>query len=103
MIDHLTFLIYVIFFTISLLGHGFLFQKIVTKDTTLYNFGYLGLIGFFFVTSISILTSFILKHDFLHNSILHFIGLLSFVFFIRKYKDFYISHLKILFQLPQIY
>ncbi len=96
MIDHLTFLIYIIFFTISLLGHGFLFLKIVTKDTTLYNFGYLGLIGFFSVTSISILTSFILKHDFLHNSILHLVGLLSFVFFIRKYKDFYIRHLKTL-------
>ena len=70
--------------TFSILGYGFLFSRIVNKELLSYNLGYQGLLGICFLTIISYTTIFFVKHDYIHNLILHFIGLVSFCFFLIK-------------------
>jgi hypothetical protein len=65
-----------------------MFSRIVDKGLIKYNFGFQGIFGFFFLTIISIFTSFFLSHDFVHNIGLHLIGILSFMYFIEKKKKF---------------
>ena len=68
----------------SILGYGFLLSRIINKDLLNYNIGYQGLLGILFLTSISYLTIFFTKHGYLHNIIIHSIGLLSFIYFLKK-------------------
>ena len=87
MIEHIIFLFYLIFFLFSNIGYGYLFSRIFYKDFISLNLGYLGLIGFFFLSIISIATSFFLAHNFYFNSIIHIIGFFSFVYFIKSVSE----------------
>tara|TARA_B100000029_G_scaffold32588_1_gene31104 strand:- start:2403 stop:4001 length:1599 start_codon:yes stop_codon:yes gene_type:complete len=52
------------------------------------NFGYQGIIGFFTICLISIVTSFFFPHNFFHNALLHLIGLSIFFWnFFKNKKD----------------
>ena len=75
---HLTLLFYILLFIQSILGYGIIFSKIVNKELLQLNIGYIGIIGFFFISLISIFSSFFFAHDYLHNLILHGIGILFF-------------------------
>ena len=73
------------------MGYGKIFQKVFLdkidhdEDLNLY----LGFYGLAFLTLISLLTSFFLKHDFYHNTIIHFIGIFYFFYFkLEKIKIF---------------
>ena len=68
----------------SILGYGFLLSKIINKDLSYYNLGYQGLLGILFLTTISYLTIFFVKHDYVHNIIIHLIGISSFIFYFKK-------------------
>ena len=96
MSNHLIFPIYTIFFTISTIGYGYIFSNYFNNNFLKFNIGYQGLIGFFFITFISILTSFFFKHGFLHNTIIHLIGCFSFFIYLKK-KILKINELKELF------
>ena len=75
----------------SILGYGFLLSRIIDKDLSSYNLGYQGLLGILFLTFISYLTIFFMKHGYIHNIIIHIIGISSFTFFFKKkysFKDF---------------
>ena len=93
---HLLFPFYTIFFIISTIGYGYIFSSYLNKNFLKLNIGYQGLIGFFFITFISILTSFFLKHGYLHNITIHSIGWLSFLIYLRS-KTFKLKELKELF------
>ena len=72
----------------SILGYGFLLSKIIHKDLSSFNLGYQGLLGILFLTFISYLTIFFMKHGYIHNIIIHIIGISSFVFFFREKSSF---------------
>ena len=61
MSNHLIFPLYTIFFIISTIGYGYMFSNYFNNNFLKFNIGYQGIIGFFFITFISILTSFFLS------------------------------------------
>ena len=73
----------------SIIGYGFLFSKIINKELLSYNLGYQGLLGIFFLTIISYTTIFFTKHGYIHNLLLHLIGLVSFFYFFNKSRSFF--------------
>ena len=89
MLNHIIFVVYLIIFLLSNIGYGYLFGSIFDKDLKSLNYGYLGILGFFFIIFISILSSFVSPHNYIHNSILHLVGLFFFFtnFLIDKYKN----------------
>ena len=92
---HLTLILYVILFICSIIGYGILFSKVVNRELLKLNIGYIGIIGFFFICLISIFSSFFFSHNYLHNIILHTIGIISFLSSIKNLKK--ISEIKYLF------
>ena len=86
MSEHLIFIFYIFFLIFSTIGHGVLFSRLVYKDFLDLNVGYQGLIGFFSLSLISLLTSYILPHDIIHNIILHIFGIIGFFFYLKLKK-----------------
>ena len=80
MFNHIIFVTYLVVFLISTIGHGYLFASIFYKDFKYLNFGYLGIIGFFAISLISTFSTFFTPHDYLHNTILHLVGLSAFFY-----------------------
>ena len=72
------FVFFYLFITFSLIGYGYLFTKILNFNTL--NYGFLGLVGISFLTFISYASSLFLPHGYIFNSIVLFVGLVSFVF-----------------------
>ncbi len=86
--NHIIFLSYLIIFLFSNIGYGFLFTSMFYKDFKELNFGELGILGFFLIVLISISTSYFFAHNYIHNTILHFIGLICFiVYFFKSLKE----------------
>ena len=85
---HLTLFLYIILFIHSTIGYGFIFSRISNKEMLSINIGYIGIIGFFFLSLISIFTSFFFAHNYLHNIILHSFGMIGFLNFIYNSKKF---------------
>ena len=81
-------MLYFYFFVISfsIVGYGFLLTKSLNIHTR--SFGFLGLFGISLLIFISYLSSLFLVHDFLFNSFILFIGLISFIFFFFKLGNF---------------
>ena len=82
------FLLY--FFTLlivfSTIGYGFLLSRIVNKDLIKFNLGYIGLLGLLCLTFISYVTIFFTAHNYIHNLILHFIGIFLFFYNTKTLK-----------------
>ena len=75
--NYLLLYFFAIILSFSIIGHGYLLSKIINKDLLNFNIGYQGLLGIFFLTTISYTTIFFVKHGYFHNLIIHFIGLFS--------------------------
>jgi len=82
--NYLLLYFFALFFTISIIGHGFLLSKTINKDLLKLNIGYQGLLGILSLTIISYFTIFFLKHGYVHNIILHAAGIISFTLFFKK-------------------
>jgi|688.fasta_scaffold92726_3 hypothetical protein len=90
----LIFLSYYLLFLFSILGYGLFFCNFLAVDYKKTNLGSVGLLGFCFLSFLSYFTNLFVPHDFIHNSIVHFVGisLLIFYFFKDKFyfrKNFY--------------
>ena len=85
---HLILFLYSILFIHSIIGYGIIFCSVTNKDLLSKNIGYIGLFGFFFLSLISIFSSFFFAHNYLHNIILHSIGIGSFLISIKNLKKF---------------
>ena len=95
MIDYLIIFLFTLFISFSFVGYGAIINNFIDKKLLNINIGYTGLSGLFFCTILSYITIFFLKHGYIHNVIIHFVGLSSFIFFlIRK---------KLIFKLSNIY
>jgi len=79
MLNHTFFIGYLVIFLISTIGYGYLFSYFFYKPFKKLNYGYLGILGFFFIILISTFSIFFYPHNYLHNIILHLLGILSFL------------------------
>ncbi len=83
------FILSYILIILSVVGFGFLATMLFNRFNISNNLGYYGLIGLFFLGIYSYLSSIFIKHNFLHNSILLIIGIVSFYFYFQKnFKNF---------------
>jgi len=77
---------------ISVVGYGILFQNLCyghIKNISNQNEIYIGFYGLFLLTFISLISSLFVPHNFIHNIILHIIGVLFFIFLkIKNKKDY---------------
>ncbi len=91
-----------IFLLTSIIGYGVLFNNLCFKkldDLHSENSIFVGFYGLFFVTLISLFSSLFFQHNFIHNIILNFIGVLLLIFLPIKNKKkflFYILLITIL-------
>ena len=84
--------IFILFYVLiisSVLGYGILISSFSKKLKISNDFGYIGLIGSFFLIFYSYLSSFFIKHDLLHNSLIIFFGAISFFLFTFKKLKFF--------------
>ena len=86
MVKYFLLYFYLILIISSILGYGFLLAQFLNKNLLKYNLGYIGILGLLALVLISYTTIFFFKHDYVHNSIIHFIGLVSFAYFFCKLK-----------------
>ena len=91
--DHLIFLFYIFFIMFSTVGHGYIFSYLINRRFLKLDIGYQGLFGFFSLVLLSILTSFFTFHGYLHNIIIHAVGILAFAYFIYKKITHFDKHL----------
>ena len=83
--NHIIFITYLSIFLLSNIGYGYLFASLFSKNLKNLNFGYLGIVGLFFIVLISITSSSFVSHNYIHNIVLHLIGLI--VFFINLFEN----------------
>src|SRR5210317_847497 len=86
--DYILIYLSVLLISFSFIGYGSILCKFLDRDLLLKNIGYIGLVGMFFSTIVSYGTIFFTKHGYIHNLIFHFIGLLSFFYFLNYNKIF---------------
>ena len=84
--NYLLIYFFAITLSLSIIGYGYLLSRIINKDLLNFNIGYQGLLGILFLTMISYITIFFTKHDYIHNIILHAIGIASFIYYFKKNK-----------------
>ena len=94
MLEHTVFVFYISIIFISTIGYGYLFSRIIYNDFVCLNFGYLGIIGFFFLCLISQFSSFFTAHNYLHNLIIHSIGIFTFILLFLSRKSESLQELK---------
>jgi len=85
-----------LFLLFSILGYGFLLSRFIGSSLINFNIGYQGLLGILLLTTVSYFTIFFVKHGYIHNLIIHFIGIISFIFYTKK-NNFLKQFIKILF------
>ena len=79
--SHFLFYFLIIF---SVVGYGQFFSYITNTKDISKSFGYSGLLGLFFLTIYSYLSNLIIAHGLVHNSIILLLGILSYLYFLRK-------------------
>ena len=68
----------------SVVGYGQFFSHITNTKNISKNFGYSGLLGLFFLIIYSYLSNLFLAHGLIHNSFILLLGILSYLFFLKK-------------------
>ena len=89
MINFFLFLLYFYLLLLSVIGYGFFFNNLcfeklnIQKDRLSI---YIGFYGLFFLSFVSLFTSLFFPHNYLHNIILHLIGVCLFFYSKINYK-----------------
>jgi hypothetical protein len=86
MVKYFLLYFYLILIISSVLGYGFFLAQFLNKNLLKYNLGYIGILGLLTLVILSYITIFFTKHGYVHNLIVHAIGLISFAFFFCKLK-----------------
>ena len=84
------------FLLFSTIGYGILFNNLCFKkitDLKDQDSIFVGFYGIFFITLISLFTSFFFQHNFFHNLLLHIIGILLLIFSPSNNKKKFIFYL----------
>ncbi len=82
--DHLIFIFTILIVLSSIIGHGLMFCRLISPKLLGLNYGYIGLIGFFSLSNISVISSFFFKHGYIHNIFLHVLGISFLIFYLNK-------------------
>ncbi len=97
MFESIIFFSFFFLLLLSTIGFGFLFQNLCfgsIKNLEEHKAIYIGFYGLFFLTCISLITSLFFPHNFVHNILIHFFGILFFILLKIKNKK---KYLKIIF------
>ena len=86
MVKYFLLYFYLILIISSILGYGFLLAQFLNKNLLKYNLGYIGILGLLALVILSYTTIFFTGHGYVHNLIVHAIGLISFAFFFCKLR-----------------
>ena len=86
-------IILITLFTCSYIGFGIFFNNIIFKHKSILNLGHLGLLGIFFLITLSYLTSLFVPHNSFHNILVLTLGIL---FFYNNKNKFKKSEIKII-------
>ena len=82
--------IYFIFFSIAIListiGYGLVFQKIFLNNIKYSNLPVSGVFGLFLLYIISSISHLFFAHDYIHNLIIHILGITAFIYIGSKNK-----------------
>ena len=92
MINIIIFILSFYVLLLSVVGYGMFFQRVCFR--TIKNMNdpevvYIGFYGLFAITFISVISSFFVPHNFVHNILLHIFGVLSFIFIRSENKKLY--------------
>lgn len=82
--NYLIFLASYFLIVLSVVGHGILAIKFTKINVLSDEIGFVGLVGIFFLILYSYITHFFISHNYLHNIIFIFIGLISVYYFRSK-------------------
>ena len=82
--NNFIFVFYFYFFLISFVGYSFGFASIIGVGYKSANKGLICFLGFFVITLFSYVSIFFVKHGFIHNFIIHIIGVILFFIFANK-------------------
>lgn len=82
--NYLIFLASYFLIVLSVIGHGILAIKFTKINVLSDEIGFVGLVGIFFLILYSYITHFFISHNYLHNIIFIFIGLISVYYFRSK-------------------
>ncbi len=88
------FIISFYFLLLSIIGYGLFYQNVCFSKFKNLNHEssiFIGFFGLALVTLISLVTSLFVQHDYVHNLILHFIGIIFFIFVPIKNKSKYLK------------
>ena len=69
---------------LSTIGYGLIFTKLIKFENFNYNYGFIGILGLFFLSIIAGLTHIFMPHNYTHNIIVIIIGLISLIIFDKK-------------------
>lgn len=69
---------------VSILGYGSFFKNYIIKLNYNINLGIIGFLGLFFLSGISYISHLFVPHNYLHNTLILFIGLFFFRFYFYK-------------------
>ena len=99
MFEILIFLISFYLLLLSILGYGLIFQNFCfekIKNLDDQNTIYLGFFGLSLITLISLISSLIIQHGYIHNIVLHVLGIIFFIFIPAKNKSKFLKTLIII-------
>jgi len=86
-------IILITLFTCSYIGFGVFFNNIIFKHKATLNLGQLGLLGIFFLITLSYLTSLFVPHNSFHNILVLVTGMLFFFYNRNKFKKTEITNI----------
>ena len=96
MINYIIFLISFYFLLLSVIGYGIMFQNLCFEKIKNFNHEnsiFIGFNGLLLITLISLITSLFVPHNFLHNLILHIIGVIIFIIYRAENKVDYLKYI----------
>jgi hypothetical protein len=77
---------------ISTLGYGLLFSNFLKIRNQVFSFSISGILGVIFLTFLSYTTNIFFAHNYIHNTIVHIVGLIFFFIFFKKNFSKYIFY-----------
>ena len=88
---------------LSVIGYGFVFNKLFLKQQKL-EFGLYGILGIILLTFYSYISNLFIAHGAIHNLVIHLFGLLLFFNFFKKRKQelFYLLIISVLILIPAL-
>lgn len=77
---------------ISTLGYGLLFSNFLKIRNQVFSFSISGILGVIFLTFLSYTTNIFFAHNYIHNTVVHIVGLIFFFIFFKKNFSKYIFY-----------